>query len=344
MSGGVDSSVAAAILKSEGYDVIGITMQIWPRDNAVGSNGCCGLGAIEDARKVAASLGISHYVLNFREVFARKVIANFCQEYSLGRTPNPCIRCNQHIKFDVLQRRAVELDATFIATGHYARVQQVGTSYNLLKGIDPAKDQSYFLYTLTQQQLARLLLPIGSITKRQVRKMAATMDLPTAARKESQDICFVPKGDYHSFIGKYLDIEAGYIVDSKGNILGKHRGLPFYTIGQRHRLDLNSEQRLYVLKLNADNNQIIVGPEGELFTHCLTAAKLNWIAGETPEGNGISAKIRYKAAETPVELGIEDGNVEVRFERPQRAITPGQAVVFYRGEVVLGGGTIHNLN
>ena len=342
MSGGVDSSVAAAILKNEGYDVIGITMQIWPRDNTMGSNGCCGLGAIEDARKVAASLGINHYVLNFREVFARKVIANFYQEYSLGRTPNPCIRCNQHIKFDVLQRRAVELDATFIATGHYARVQQVGAGYNLLKGIDPAKDQSYFLYTLTQQQLARLLLPIGNITKRQVRKMAAAMGLPTAARKESQDICFIPKGDYRSFIGKYLDIEAGYIVDAKGNILGKHRGLPFYTIGQRHKLDLDSEQRLYVLKLYAASNQIMVGPEGELFAHSLTAAKLNWIAGKTPEGNGVTARIRYKAAETPVELGIEDGNVEVCFERPQRAITPGQAVVFYRGEQVLGGGTINN--
>jgi tRNA-specific 2-thiouridylase len=342
MSGGVDSSVAAAILKNEGYDVIGITMQIWPRDNAIGSNGCCGLGAIEEARKVAASLGINHYVLNFREVFARKVIANFYQEYSLGRTPNPCIRCNQHIKFDVLQRRAIELDAAFIATGHYARVQQVDANYKLLKGIDPAKDQSYFLYTLTQQQLARLLLPIGSITKRQVRKMAAAMDLPTATRKESQDICFVPKGDYRSLINEHLDIQAGYIVDIKGNILGKHRGLPFYTIGQRHKLDLNSEQRLYVLKINAANNQIMVGPEGKLFTHCLTATKLNWIAGETPEGNGITARIRYKAIETPVELGIEDDKAEVRFKRPQRAIAPGQAVVFYRGDVVLGGGTIDN--
>lgn len=340
MSGGVDSSVAAAILKDEGYEIIGVTMQIWPPDSVDSYSGCCGLGAIEDARKVAHKLGIRHYVMDFREIFARRVIADFCHEYSRGRTPNPCIRCNQHIKFDHLLRRARELDADFMATGHYARVRSSADGYRLLKGVDPAKDQSYFLYTLNQQQLEYLLLPIGDFCKTEVRRMAAEMDLPTADSKESQDICFIPDGDYRSFIAEHVTLEAGDIVDTDGNILGRHRGLALYTVGQRQGLGLASSERRYVLGLDAASNRLIAGSEEQLLSSRLTAAELNWVAGRAPEGPGITAKIRYKSADAPVELRFRDDTAEVHFGQPQRAVAPGQAVVFYRDETVLGGGII----
>ncbi len=340
MSGGVDSSVAAAILKEQGYQVIGVTMQLWPQDKQA-FGGCCGAGAIEDARRVAYKLGIPHYVMNFRDIFAQTVIADFYKEYSLGRTPNPCIRCNQHIKFDVLLGRARELDADFIATGHYGRVEHSSDGYRLLKGVDPAKDQSYFLYTLGQKELRHLLLPIGNFHKTEIRRLASELGLPTATSPDSQDICFIPGGDYRSFIAEYIPLESGDIVDTRGNILGRHRGLAGYTVGQRQGLGLASNRRQYVIRLDASSNRLVVGTEDQLLSSKLIACQLSWVSGEAPgELTGITAKIRYGSPEAAVELSSSDGIAEVYFEKPQRAIAPGQAVVFYQGEAVLGGGII----
>ncbi len=341
MSGGVDSSVAAAILKEQGYQVIGITMQIWPPDRKDSSGGCCGVGAIEDAKRVAYKLGIPHYVMNFRDIFAQTVIADFCQEYSLGRTPNPCIRCNQYIKFDVLLSRARELDADFIATGHYGRVEHSSDGYRLLKGVDPTKDQSYFLYILGQRELQHLLLPIGNFHKTKVRKIAAELGLPTATSHDSQDICFIPGGDYRAFITEHIPTPAGDIVDARGNILGRHRGLARYTVGQRQGLGLASDRRLYVLRLDAGSNRLVVGTEGQLLSDRLIASQLNWISGKAPgELTGIATKVRYGSPEVAIKLSLNNGSAEVYFLKPQRAIAPGQAVVFYQGETVLGGGII----
>ncbi len=341
MSGGVDSSVAAAILKEQGYQVIGVTMQIWPSDIKDSSGGCCGVGAIEDAKRVAYKLGIPHYVMNFRDIFAQTVIADFCREYSLGRTPNPCIRCNQHIKFDVLLSRTREMDADFIATGHYSRVEHSSDGYRLLKGVDPAKDQSYFLYTLGQKELKHLLLPIGSFHKTEVRRLAAELGLPTAASPDSQDICFIPDGGYRSFIAEHVPTPAGDIVDTRGNILGRHHGLARYTVGQRQGLGLASDRRLYVIRLDAGSNRLVVGTEDQLLSGKLIASQLNWVSGKAPgELTGITAKIRYGSPEVAVELNSGNGTTEVSFLKPQRAIAPGQAVVFYQGETVLGGGII----
>ena len=340
MSGGVDSSVAAALLKETGYEVIGVTMQIWPSDKQA-FGGCCGLGAIEDAKKIAYKLGIAHYVMNFRDVFAQMVIADFCQEYSLGRTPNPCIRCNQYIKFDALLKRTKELDADFIATGHYARIEQSANGYRLLKAVDPTKDQSYFLYTSGQRELQYLLFPIGNLHKAEVRRLAAELGLPTAAKRDSQDICFIPDNDYRSFIAEHIPLESGDIVDTKGKVLGRHRGLALYTVGQRHGLGLASNERLYVLRLDASANRLVVGAEDDLSGDMLFASKLSWVSGEAlREPISITAKVRYKSPEVAVKLRLRDGMAEVKFQQPQRAIAPGQAVVFYNGEAVLGGGII----
>ena len=340
MSGGVDSSVAAALLKESGYEVIGVTMQIWPSDKQA-FGGCCGLGAIEDAKKIAYKLGIAHYVMNFRDVFAQMVIADFCQEYSLGRTPNPCIRCNQYIKFDALLKRTKELDADFIATGHYARIEQSANGYRLLKAVDPTKDQSYFLYTSGQRELQYLLFPLGNLHKAEVRRLAAELGLPTAAKRDSQDICFIPDNDYRSFIAEHIPLESGDIVDTKGKVLGRHRGLALYTVGQRHGLGLASNERLYVLRLDASANRLVVGAEDDLSGDMLFASKLSWVSGEAlREPISITAKVRYKSPEVAVKLRLRDGMAEVKFQQPQRAIAPGQAVVFYNGEAVLGGGII----
>ena len=343
MSGGVDSSVAAAILKEQGYQVIGVTMQIWPQDKQDSSGGCCGVGAIEDAKRVAYKLGIPHYVMNFRDIFAQTVIADFCREYSLGRTPNPCIRCNQHVKFDVLLSRAMELDAGFIATGHYGRVEHSSDGYRLLKGVDPTKDQSYFLYTLGQKELKHLLLPIGSFHKTEVRKIAAELSLPTATSPDSQDICFIPGGDYRSFVAEYITTPPGDIVDTRGNILGRHHGLARYTVGQRQGLGLASDRRLYVIRLDASSNRLVVGTEDQMLSDKLIASQLSWVSGKAPgELTGITAKIRSGSPEVAVELSSGNGIAEVSFLKPQRAIAPGQAAVFYQGEAVLGGGIIEN--
>lgn len=342
MSGGVDSSVAAALLKEAGYEVIGVTMQIWPPDKQA-FGGCCGLEAVEDAKTVAYKLNIPHYVMNFRDIFAHRVIDDFCQEYSRGRTPNPCIRCNQYIKFDALLARTEELDADFIATGHYARIEQAADGYRLLKAVDRTKDQSYFLYTLGQRQLQHLLLPLGDMHKTEVRRLAAELDLSVADRRDSQDICFIPDNDYRSFITEYIRLEPGDIVDTNGRILGRHGGLALYTVGQHRGLGINPGRRLYVLKLDASSNRLIAGTEDELSGNMLFAGNLSWVAGEAPvEPANITAKIRYRSTGAAVQLHLRNGTAEVHFQKPQRAITPGQAVVFYHDEIVLGGGIIES--
>jgi len=342
MSGGVDSSLTAALLKEAGYEVIGVTMQIWPSDKQA-FGGCCGLGAVEDAKRVAYKLGIPHYVMNFRDIFAQRVITDFCREYSLGRTPNPCIRCNQYIKFDALLERTKELDADFMATGHYARIEQQANGYSLLKAVDLTKDQSYFLYTLGQRELQHLLLPLGNLHKVEVRRLAAELGLPTANRRDSQDICFIPDNDYRSFIAKYIPIKSGDIIDTEGKVLGKHNGLAHYTVGQRQGLGLASNERLYVLRFDVANNRLVVGTKDQLLSNRLFASKLSWVSGKAPqEPINITAKIRYKSPEVAAKLHLDDRVAEVNLHQPQRAIAPGQAVVFYQGDTVLGGGTIED--
>jgi tRNA-uridine 2-sulfurtransferase len=350
MSGGVDSSVAAALLKEAGHEVIGITMQLWPRsdekNNGNGSGGCCGLDAIEDARKVARMLGIPHYVMDFRDIFAGTVIADFCREYSLGRTPNPCILCNRHIKFGILWEKARELGADFLATGHYARVERDNNSgkYLLKKGIDPKKDQSYFLCQLTQEQLSRTLFPLGDMTKDRVRQIARELGLPVAAKRESQEICFIPDDDYAGFLKNCapVSVKSGPILDHEGNVLGEHRGIMFYTIGQRKGLSIAAVRPLYVTSIKPERNTIVVGTKEQTFSDELVADNLNWIAATRPEQPiNIKAKVRYRhpEAEATVSL-LDESNVYVKFAEPQMAITPGQAVVFYDGDTVIGGGTI----
>ncbi len=349
MSGGVDSSLAAALLKDDGYDVVGITMQIWPRGHGTypgGFGGCCGTDAIEDARKVAYRLGIPHYVLNFRDLFARTVIADFYQEYGRGRTPNPCIRCNQYVKFDGLLKKARGLGFDFIATGHHARIEsnEITERITLTKGLDAQKDQSYFLYTLTQEQLEHTLFPIGNFTKKEVRAMARERKLPVADRPESQDICFVPDNNYAEFLKDFIPqaFQPGLMLDEQGNILGRHRGIANYTIGQRKGLGIATGEPQYVIAIESKGNAVIVGGRERVFGDELVATQMNWIAIEQLTGAiAVKARIRYRHPEaaatiTPVDKDI----VYVKFKKPQSAITPGQAVVFYDGDKVLGGGTI----
>ncbi len=342
MSGGVDSSVAAALLMAAGYEVIGVTMQIWPSAQSA-FGGCCGLEAVEDAKRVAHQLGFPHYVMNLRDIFARMVIADFCQEYSLGRTPNPCVRCNQYIKFDVLLERIKQLDANFIATGHYARIEQSPDGYRLLKAVDQTKDQSYFLYTLGQKELQHLLLPLGDLRKVEVRELAAKLSLPVSTKRDSQDICFIPDNDYRSFLASRVHLESGEIVDTRGKVLGKHKGLAQYTVGQRQGLGLASNTRLYVTKLDATSNRLVVGAKNQLLSDALIASKLSWVSGKAPdESINVTAKIRYKSPEATARLHLSNGVGEVQFYQAQWAITPGQSVVFYQGDVVLGGGIIQD--
>lgn len=350
MSGGVDSSVAAALLQEEGHEVIGITMQVHPAEEPTGVTGrfggCCGVGAVADAQRVARRLGISHYVANFRDVFAREVITDFCREYSLGRTPNPCIRCNQYVKLGALLHRAFELGAQMVATGHYARIAQENGSgrYLLKKGADRRKDQTYVLYVMTQEQLRHTLLPLGDLTKQEVRRIAHRLDLPVAAKPDSQEVCFIPDDDYAGFVEEYTGAAArpGPVVDRQGNVVGEHRGIAAYTIGQRKRLGISSREPLYVVAIDRHENTITVGGKESVYASELTASELNWISVDRPRGPlAVRAKIRYlhQEAEATVTPSGED-EVRVRFEEPQMAITPGQAIVFYDEDTVIGGGTI----
>ncbi len=332
MSGGVDSSVAAAILKNQGYQVFGVTMLLHS-DSANGT--------AEQAKRVAERLAITHHVMDFRKLFSQQVIDPFCNEYRQGRTPNPCINCNRYVKFGALLNEARELGSDFMATGHYARIESYPDGYHLLKGIDSIKDQSYFLYTLGQEQLRYLLLPIGHLHKSKVKEQAVELGLADAIGIESQDICFIPDKNLNSFIREHIPSRPGDIVDNEGKILGKHKGLAYYTVGQRQGLGLSSNRRLYVIKLDAESNRLVVGSQEQLFSSRLFASQLSWVSGKVPqETANITAKVRYKSPEVGVNLYLNEDTAEVQFARPQRAIASGQSIVFYQGEVVLGGGVI----
>jgi tRNA-specific 2-thiouridylase len=346
MSGGVDSSVTAALLKKEGHDVIGVTMFLHsPAGNS--NNDKPPLpDAVTDARKVAEKLGIPHHVIDLRDDFNRIVITDFCREYSRGRTPNPCVLCNREIKFGKLWEKTKELGAGYLATGHYACIVKDKNSgkFLLKKGKDKLKDQSYFLCRLTQEQLACTLFPLGGMTKVAVRQIAKELDLPAAARPESQEICFIKGDDYAIFLEEQLhhEIKPGLILDTAGNVLGEHQGIPFYTVGQRKGLGIAAKNSLYVTAIDMERNAIIAGTKEETYSDGLAAENLNWISGEWPEFPAkMKAAIRYR--HPGIEAIINPQNktgVSVQFAEPQMAVTPGQTVVFYNGDTVTGGGTI----
>jgi len=339
MSGGVDSSLAAALLKGAGYEVNGVYMQLWSNHN-LGPNT---EHTISDLEHTCQLLGIPLYQLNLEAEFQSLVIDYFCREYSLGYTPNPCVSCNQHIKFGLLLEKALAMGADYLATGHYARIEQSPNGYHLLKAVDLTKDQSYFLYTLGQRQLQHLLLPIGNLHKVEVRRLSTEMGLPTATRRESQDICFIPGNDYRAFIAKHISLESGDIVDTRDKVLGRHSGLAQYTVGQRQGLGLTSNKRLYVIRLDNANNRLVVGTKDQLLSSRLCASKLSWVSGKAPkEPINMTAKLRYRSPEVTAKLHLNDGVAEVNFQQPQWAIAPGQAIVFYQGNAVLGGGIIED--
>jgi tRNA-specific 2-thiouridylase len=337
MSGGVDSSVAAALLKQAGHEVIGVTMKLTNTPNS--------RKAIADTRKVAKKLGIPHHVIDLQNTFRRTIIADFCKEYASGLTPNPCVRCNRHIKFGILWEKTKKLGADFLATGHYARIEKTNRGrYILKKGKDKAKDQSYFLCQLTQEQLKRTLFPVGNLTKDKVRKIAQQMELPVTTRPESQEICFVTDNDHGRFLKDNYPrkIKTGPIIDWKGNNLGEHQGIMFYTIGQRKGLGISTNKPLYVTAIDAPNNTVIVGPKEQTYSSELAADNLNWIADALPQKSiKVKARIRYRHPEAEAIIRmIDENNVYVKFAKPQMAITPGQTVAFYDGDTVIGGSRI----
>ena len=349
MSGGVDSSLTAALLVRQGYDVIGVTMQIWDTENTEENpedRGCCSLSAVHDARRVADVLNIPYYVMNFRRMFEETVIDYFIREYAAGKTPNPCIACNRYVKFEGLLQRAMALGAEYVATGHYARIELASDSsrYLLKKGIDYTKDQSYALYHLNQSSLRHFLMPLGEYTKVETRKLAREIGLAVADKPDSQEICFVPNDDYKSFLEKNAPktLTPGNFVDVNGRIVGRHRGLPLYTVGQRKGLGLAAGRPLYVVALDYSRNEVVLGSGQDVFASELIAGDLNFIAiDEIDKPMTVSAKIRYSAKEAEAAIiPYSPGKVKVTFNEAQRAITPGQSVVFYNGDTVIGGGII----
>ena len=348
MSGGVDSSVAAWLLKNQGYDVIGVTMQIWQdEEEAVMEEhgGCCGLSAVDDARRVAAALDIPYYVMNFKKEFKENVIDYFIDDYLHGRTPNPCIACNRYVKWESLLKRSLDIGAEYIATGHYARVEKLSNGrYAIRNSATAAKDQTYALYNLTQDQLSKTLMPVGEYTKDQIRAMADEIGLLVAHKPDSQDICFVSDGDYASYIEENSDVKItpGNFVLSDGTVVGKHKGIIHYTVGQRKGLGLSLGHPVFVLEIRPKTNEVVVGSNEESMSRYVRADQVNFMTVEDlTEPKRVWAKIRYnhRGAWCTVEKTGED-EILCTFEEPQRAITPGQAVVLYDGEYVLGGGTI----
>ena len=348
MSGGVDSSVAAYLLKQQGYDVVGVTMQIWQdesHEEIENKGGCCGLSAVDDARRVAAMLDIPYYVMNFKSEFKRDVIDYFVREYLAGRTPNPCISCNRYVKWESLLTRSIQIGADYIATGHYARICELPNGrYAIRNSVTAKKDQTYALYNLTQEQLKRTLMPIGDYTKEEVRKIAEDIGLMVAGKPDSMEICFVPDNDYASFIEKETGVTSvpGDFVDVDGNVIGKHRGVIHYTVGQRKGLGIALGKPAFVVAIRPEQNQVVIGEDRDVYTERLYAKNLNFMAvDDIPEPVHVKAKIRYshEGAYCTVRK-IDSDTIECIFDQPVRAVTPGQAVVLYDGEYVLGGGTI----
>jgi tRNA-specific 2-thiouridylase len=347
MSGGVDSSVAAALLAEAGHEVIGLSMQLYDqRDGESGYGSCCSLDDLHDAGRVARRLNIPHYIVNFEREFQRTVVSNFVSEYVAGRTPIPCAHCNSDLKFATLLERSMAYGAEVVATGHYARIGiDAETGRHLLRrGLDTAKDQSYFLFSLTQEQLSRASFPVGDLSKDAVRDIARRMDLSVAEKPDSQEICFVPDGDYAAFIERKTgDLESGgAIVSQSGEVLGRHGGVHRFTVGQRKGLGIAAAEPMYVLQLRPAEKTVVVGPRPELERTCLSASNVNWIAGAPPAApQRVTAQIRHRHQPA---LGtvraLDDNRASMEFDTPVMAITPGQAVVFYDGDVVVGGGWI----
>ncbi len=345
MSGGVDSSVAAALLAEQGYDVVGVMLRLWAggwSEETPAGNRCCSIEAVDDARRVADQFGFPFYLINAEDDFKRHVVDYFLAEYAGGRTPNPCTACNHHIKFDFLLRRAMALDADYLATGHYARLKQrEDGTVELLKAVDQAKDQSYMLYMLGQERLRRLMFPLGELTKAEVRAEAERLRLPVAHKPESQEICFVGK-DYRDFLAQHIPeaIVPGELVDTAGSVVGAHRGLPLYTIGQRSGLQLARPERTYVVAIQPEANRIVIGHESSLLRTRVRVRQPAFNIEPPTPGRALAAKIRSHGQLARCRLERQGEYVDVRFEEPQRAVSPGQIIVFYDGDVVVGGGVI----
>jgi tRNA-uridine 2-sulfurtransferase len=344
MSGGVDSSVAAAVLKEQGYDVVGIMLKLWSDGESVKANRCCTPADVDAARSIANQLAIPFYLINIADTFKATVVDYFIDEYASGRTPNPCLICNRQIRFELLLNKALNLGAQYLATGHYARVREVAGQYQLLRGVDAQKDQSYVLSVLGQKELAHALWPLGELTKPQVRELAQKFKLSVAEKVESQDLCFLANGDYRDFLTRHApegSIRPGEIRDTAGKVLGIHQGLPFYTIGQRKGIGLAASAPLYVIALKAEDNAVIVGTRHELGRRECTAREMHYVSGVQPIAPfRASAKIRYKAREAAVTVQPQESRVQIEFDELQRDITPGQGLVLFDDDRVIGQGFI----
>lgn len=346
MSGGVDSSVAAGLLCKDGNECIGATMKLYHNEDTgiPRAHTCCSLDDVEDARSVCYKLGIPYYVFNFSDDFGEKIIDKFVRSYEAGLTPNPCIDCNRYMKFDKLYQRAEILGCDHIATGHYARITFENGQYQLRKALDETKDQSYVLYAMTQRELAHTLFPLGTMRKSETRAIAETQGFGNARKRDSQDICFAPDGDYAAAIGRLTGEKSvpGAFVSTDGRVLGEHKGIIHYTVGQRRGLGISHGERLYVCRIDPERNEVVLGEEKDLYRSEAAVSDVNWISGETPrEPVRCAVKIRYRAREQAATVYPEEnGRGRIVFDAPQRAVTPGQAAVFYDGDTVLGGGTI----
>ena len=352
LSGGVDSSTAACLLQEAGYAVVGMTMRLWSEEKAAPGGqrrSYSSAQSIVDAKQTCLNLGIPFHLIDLENEFKQYVVDYFCQEYAQGRTPNPCIACNQHIKFGFLLDQALSLGADYLATGHYARVDHLNDTHHLLKGVDPNKDQSYMLYTLGQDRLKHVLFPLGGRLKSEVQELARQKGLPAAGKPSSQDICFI-SGDYGTFLRRYSTAtsaeivnQQGEVLSQQGQVLGEHNGTAFHTVGQRHGLGIAAAERLYVTKIEAGANRLTVGGEEELYSSGFVASKVNWVSGQPPsEPIRVGVKIRYRSPEVAATLYPKPDTAQISFHQPQRAVAPGQAVVFYQDSQVLGGGTIEN--